>query len=80
VELHIVRLASALRLARLRPPESPRLAEITQSARALALTRFQLRSFDAELRQLGHVAGSFYRGATGVTAAALPAIGHGPVR
>jgi HD-like signal output (HDOD) protein len=80
VELHIVRLASSLRLARLRPAEDARLAEVSQSARALGLTKFQLRSFDAELRQLGLRASSFLRGPTGLTSGMLPAIGAGPGR
>ena len=49
-DVHTVRLSSALHLARSLPPDAARLAEIVQSAQALGLSRFQLRSFEAEVR------------------------------
>ena len=58
-DLHTVRLSSALLQARALPPDAARLAEIVQSALSLGLSRFQLRSFEAEVRVFAQRAAAF---------------------
>ena len=61
VDLHVVRLASALRLCHTRPLQASWLEEVGQSGRALGLDRFGLRSFDAEVRTFSQRASALAR-------------------
>jgi len=50
-ELHMVRLASSVHLLQSRKPTEDRLAEVEESAYYLGLSKFQLRSFDGDVKR-----------------------------
>jgi HD-like signal output (HDOD) protein len=61
LDLHLVRLSSALQLCNAGSVHEELLRDVVQSAKALRLSRFELRSFDAEARQLAQRAALFAR-------------------
>ncbi len=56
IELHIVRLASAIHLLQSRAPTEERLGEIEESLYCLGLSKFQLRSFDNDVKRFTSMA------------------------